>query len=592
MVYEVKGNQSLYAVRDLIAPIANINFFIKLGDSGVNYSDEELAAIIKADNYAKTKQKVKEFAVRCEERLESFKQRLQETEAEFEEAQCRANSNRPGSAPSTLFLDRTDHNAVARHNEKVNEYNNQVDLHRRLVDQMMRSKERYEDALERFKEKKAEAEEQVREKMEELKPALDLDMAAFLGKLQQLVYDCFHNKALIFESFVLLFMSKKAYVFLYDRIESNSERNTASNTFRQLNSELETLVENYSEDLKQGFTEIVTYVYDCFCENEAIFTAMQERFEQLPYDICNTNDDSAHTLTSLVVDTNFQYKEIIDPNDLARVEARIQERREQFENSIAEIDRFNNQIAETFDGIAEVLADSKAKLQLIRQNKEARMGEAFDYSRFTLGVFYEEMQDEYLKQQKPFLEAMQLEIETSLGVNLTKLLKTILETELLSVSAAQAIDTNAGFAFLEYRQKLQKKRQELTSGIETIARHLQEISQVPQENSEAFTKQIFTLLSISVLPMGNLGALFPLDQAITKYTPALESGHPVYAELREKTKTKFQSFAIAHALIAVLIGGGTFAVKDDQKSFLITGAAAYAVSAGVLFFKKKQLNNL
>lgn len=592
MVYDVKGNQSLYAVRDLITPIANINFFIKLGDSGANYSDEELAGIIKADNYGKTKQKIKEFAARCEERLESFRQRVIETEAEFEEAQGRANANRPGSAPGTLFLDRTDHNAVARHNERVNEYNNQVDLHRRLVDQALRSKERYEDALERFKEKKAEVEEQVREKMEELKPALDLDMAAFLGKLQQLVYDCFHNKALIFESFILLFMAKKAYVFLYDRIESNSERNTASNTFRQLNGELETLVENHSDDLKRGFTEIVTYLYECFCENEAIFDTMQKLLEQLPYDICNSNDDSAHSLTSLVIDTNFQYKEIIDPNELARVATRIQERRGQFENKIVEIDTFTNQMSETFDGIAEVLADSKTKLQLIRQNKETRMGEAFDYSRFTLGVFDEEIQDEYLKQQKALLEAMQLEIETSLGINLIDLIETILETELLCVSAVQAIDTNAAFGFLKYRQKLQKKRQEFTTGINTLDRQLEEISRLPEEKSQEFTKQMLTLLGISILPLGNLGALFPVHQAITKFVPALGSTHPVYLELREKTKGKLQGFAIAHALIAVLIGASTFAVKDDQKPFAIGGAAAYGVSAGVLFMKKKQLTNL
>jgi len=592
MVYDVKGNRSLYAVRDLITPIANINFFIKLGDSGVNYSDEELAGIIKADNYAKTKQKIKEFAVRCEERLESFKQRVIETEAEFEEAQHRADVKRPGSAPSELFLDRTDHNAVARHNEKVSEYNNQVDLHRRLVDQTLRSKERYEDALERFKEKKAEVEEQVREKMEELKPALDRDMAAFLGKLQQLVFDCFHNKALIFESFVLLFMAKKAYVFLYDRIESNSDRNTASNTFRQLNGELETLVEKYSDELKQGFTEIVKYLYECFCENEAIFAAMQKQIEQLPYDICNSNDDSAHSLASLVVDTNFQYKDIIDPNDLARVEARIRERQEQFKNNITQSDTFTHQMAEAFDSIAEVLADSKTKLQLIRQNKETRMGEAFDYSRFALGVFYEEVQDEYLKQQKTLLEAMQLEIETSLGINLTMLIKTILETELLSISAAQVIDTNVGFAFLEYRQKLQKKRQEFTGGISTLDNQLQEISRLPQEKSEEFTKQMLTLLGISILPLGNLGALFPVHQAITKFAPALGSGHPVYAELREKTKSKLQGFTIAHALIAIIIGSSTFAVNDDQKPFVIGGGSAYALSAGVLFLKKKQLTNL
>jgi hypothetical protein len=187
---------------------------------------------------------------------------------------------------------------------------------------------------------------------------------------------------------------------------------------------------------------------------------------------------------------------------------------------------------------------------------------------------------------------MQLEIETLLGINLTKLIKTILETELLSISAAQVIDSNVGFAFLEYRQKLQMKRQEFIGGISTLDSQLQDISQQPMEKAEEFTKQIQKFLGISILPMGNLGALFPLHQSITKFSPALGSGHPVYAELREKTKNKLHGFFIAHAVVAVIIGGGALAVKNDQKPFVLGAAGTYGVSAGVLFLKKKQLTGL
>ena len=585
--------QSLYSIRDLIAPIANITFFVELSDSGRNYSDEELANIIKADNYAKTKKKVADFTAREEQKLEDFRQQtVLAKQAELEDAQHTADSNRPGSGPSGLFLDQTDRNAVARHNEKVQEYNNRLKLYERLIDQRDRAKERYEDSVEKYKERESQAEEKIHEKMEELKPALDQDMAAFLGKLQQLVFDCFHNKALIFETFVLLFMAKKAYVFLYDRIESNSDRNSASNTFRQLNGELESLVEKHVDDLKHGFSEIVGYVYDCFKENEEILDAIQKQLEQLPYDVCRDNDSSAHSLASLSVDTNFQYRDIIDPTELARMEGRIQDRREHFVSNIAEIEAFTNNLASTFNAIAEVLADSKDKHQNICQNKEDKLGEAFDYSRFVLGIFDEEVQDEYLKQQKVLLEAMQLEIETSLGTNLPKLLKTILETELLSISAAKTIENDPGFAFLGYRQKIQKKRQEFLDGAKTLDRQLQEIARQPHEKSEEFTKKIQTLLGISVVPIGNLGALFPLHQETTKFLPALSSGHPVYSELRETIKGKLQVFCIAHAVIAVLIGGSAIAVGNDQKPIALGAAGAYGVSAGLLFLKKKQLSDL
>jgi hypothetical protein len=581
MVYNVAtGNQSLYTVRDLINPIANINFFIKLGDSGRNYNDEELANIIKAEKYAKAKQDLTKERERSKERLASQEKRVKDRKNELESLLNEARATKPGG-----YVNREDPDAVAHYLAKS-------EMYEKLCDKAEQAKERYEDALQTLDDKTHEEEEKVRRYEENLKPALDKDMVAFLGKLQYLVFDCFHNKALIFESFVLLLMAKKAHVFLYDLIEDNSDRTAASNTIQQLNSELKILVENNSEDLKQGFTEIVTYMHDCYNENEVIFAAMQGQLEQLPYDVCSANDASAHSLASLLVDTSFQYKDIIDPNELGHVEACIQERRTQFENNVAEIDTFTSHVTETFDGIAEVLADSKAKLQLIRQNKETRLGESFDYSRFALGVFEEEIQNEYLKPQQVLLEEMQLEIETSLGVNLTELIKVIIETELLSVSAEQAINSNVGFAFLEYRQKLQMKRQEFIGGISTLDSQLQDISQQPMEKAGEFTKQMQKFLGISVLPVGNLGALFPLHQSITKFSPALGSGHPVYAELREKTKNKLQGFFIAHAVIAVIIGGSALAVKNDQKPFVLGAAGTYGVSASVLFLKKKQLTEL
>jgi hypothetical protein len=313
------------------------------------------------------------------------------------------------------------------------------------------------------------------------------------------------------------------------------------------------------------------------------------RLEQLPYDICNANTSEAHALSTLVVDTNFQYKDIIDPSELANIEARIQERREQFDKNISEIDTFNSQSTEIFDSISEVLADSKSKLQLIRQNKDSKLGEAFIYSQFSLGIFDEEVQDEYLKQQKNLLESMQLEIETSLGVNLTHLLKAIHETELLSVTAAQAIDSNTSFAFLEYRQKLQMKRQECIDGNSTLALQVQDISRQPLEKSQELNAQLQKLLGISIIPGGHLGALLPIHQAVAKFSTAFRSGHPVYSEAREKTKSKLQGFCIAHAAIAVLVGGSVFAVNNEQKPFILGAASTYGISAGTLFMKKKQL---
>jgi hypothetical protein len=593
MLKQKTTEKPLYKVRDLIAPVADINFFIELNDSGVNYDNDELASIIKANAYEGAKARLAEFSARKKDALNQFKsQNLDIRESELNQTEEDVRRSAPGKPPSSFWVDKDDQDAINRHNKQIDEFNNKLDLNRRCVDKRDKAKERYEDALVKYQEKRDEAEEQIREKAEELDPAMDQDIVAFLGKLQQLVYDCFHNKALLFEAFILLFMAKKAYVFLYDRIGNAKDRNSASAVFRQLNDELDNLIVNYSAQVRSGFSDIVMYVYDCFCENKAVFDSMQENLRGLPYDICDANTSTGYSLVSLAIDTSFQYKDIIDPNELARMEGCIRERHASFQQGTASINGFLANYNNTFDSIAEVLADSRAKSAVIHQNKQDWLGDSFDYSRFALGVFDENIQDAYLKQQRSLLEAMQLEIESAIGMNLTELVRTILETELLTLSAKQAIETNACFEFLEYRQKLQNKLRELAQSVTTIDAQLADIARQPEEKSAEFSKKTKLFLGLSIFPLGNLATMFPLHQTIEKFLPALASNNSTYVQTRHETKSKLQGFLIAHAVIAVLIGGATLAVKEDQKPITLGAAGSYGLSASLLFLKSKKLNDL
>jgi hypothetical protein len=132
----------------------------------------------------------------------------------------------------------------------------------------------------------------------------------------------------------------------------------------------------------------------------------------------------------------------------------------------------------------------------------------------------------------------------SIGVHLTKLIEAIIETELLSKSAVQAINTNIGFVFLEYCQKFQKNWQELMRGICTLDSQLQEISQQSKEKVDEFSRQVQKLLWISTLPIGNIGTPLPLYQAVNQFTPALGSGYRPYMELCKSIKIRLQKFEL------------------------------------------------
>lgn len=574
-----------------MSPIADINFFVALSDSSINYSDQQLSGIIQANNYKRVKDSIDKFKERCLNQLSTAKERVDEKKLDLKAAEDKVSRNEPGNGPSDLFLNRSDQGSINRYNEKVERHNHQVELYRRYIDQRDRARERYDDALDSYKEKEADIQEQILEREEALKPALDSDMVAFLGKLQQLVNDCLHNKSLIFESFILLFMAKVSYVFLYDRIESASDRSNANNIFTNLQRELDLLVKGHQDAIKQGFIDMVEYVNDVFKTNENTFNDMQILLNELPYDVCSENEEPAEAFIALDVDTNFQYQDIIDPSLLAKVSAQIHQRRDAFSSKKKDIDEFVMNLSEVFEKIYSILLQSKDQLHRMHENKDKNLGEAFEHAQFILGVFEESVQDQYLKNQQDIFEEIQLDIETAMGVNLPQLLSIILTTKLLTVSAEEAISNNPNFDFLDMKPKLVDKSKSFHAGIKELDSQLTEIDQQPKKHAEEFRGKAQKLLVASVLPIGNLVALFPIHQELNRFAPALESQNPIYTDLRKSLSSKFNSFFIVHTVVAVLIAGSIFAVHNRQKPLIGLLASTYAASSGYLYTKKKQLLN-
>jgi hypothetical protein len=414
---------------------------------------------------------------------------------------------------------------------------------------------------------------------------------AFLNKLQQLVYDSAHNKGFFFEAFILIFMAKKAYLFLFDRIESSTSKKSASDVFKQLNDELEKMVSENKGEIQQGLSDVMTYLHHSFLENETLLETMQADMERLPYQACESNETKAHSLVSLSVDTAFSYQEIIDPVELAGVEQRVRQRKSDFEHHTKDIADFVAEMATHFDLIAEVQSNCNAGLSEMVRNKRDKLGETFTDAVFVLSVFHEEEQDEYLKKHKQLLEEIQLEIEHSLDVELRKLIKTIVSTEMLTKSTSEILKANPGLNFLLYKDQLSQKRHQFQAGISTLNTMLEEINRLPQEKAEIFAKKMATWLGVSVLPLGNLGAMIPIHTTLKAYEPAIASDNSAYVAMKQAAAKKFQIFLYVHIVLAVISGVVSIPVDSQKKPFLYGLASTYFASAGFIFLKQKQLKS-
>ena len=114
--------KSLQLVRDLITPLGAIDTLINLGSHGSSYSNQEIAKIIRGVNYNKAKERLDKLKAKCQEKLSEEQHRVDSTQAEYNALVSQANSNRPGSAPSSFLVDKKDPDSVNRHNQRVREY--------------------------------------------------------------------------------------------------------------------------------------------------------------------------------------------------------------------------------------------------------------------------------------------------------------------------------------------------------------------------------------------------------------------------------------------------------------------------------------
>ena len=307
------------------------------------------------------------------------------------------NPNTPEAVHPVIWVDKKDPKSIAKYDEKVRRHDAQIALHRRIVDQADHAKERYENALVRYNAKKADLEEQIREKLEELKPALDQDILTILGKMQQLTYDNIRNKSKYFEGFLLSYLAKKAYIFLYDRIYNTIEQRAATEIFNKLDDELDVIMASNDVAVKDGLHQTTRFLFDCHQSNTALQKSIQDKLQQLPYQSCKDNEGEVRQLLALPIETRFEYQHIIDPMELSKVEEKVQACKSKFERNIKIMDTFTSKLDPTFAAIASIKDFADSEFARMQGNKTNVLDPVSKEVFFTLGMFDDENQEQYLK---------------------------------------------------------------------------------------------------------------------------------------------------------------------------------------------------
>jgi hypothetical protein len=585
--------ESMKIVRGQVSSIVDIDFFLNEADLNAKYEDERIARVIKGSVYERTRQRINDFIARCDQTLAGLQDRVNQTESEYSSLVSRARSEEPGSGPSEFWVDNKDPNSVAKYNAKVSRHNAQIDLHRRIVDQANRAKERYEDAVEKFNDKKSDLEEQTREKLEELKPALDQDILTLMGKMQQLAYDNTRNKSKFFEGFLLSYLAKKAYVFLYDHIDNTTQQRAATDIFKKLDDEIDLIMSSNPAAVQDGLLRAGHFLSDCHQTNVALQKNISENLERLPYQLCSETVEEVRQLLSLSSEVRFDYEHIIDPDELAKVENKVRARKDEFGRNIKKIDDFAARFDPTFGEISSIKDFAEAEFAKMRETKTSVFDPVSKDIFFAFGIFDDEEQEQYMKKHKQWLQTVQQEIEKSLSIDLSNLVRTIIETELLTKTTKQMLDSDLALIFFSNKQKISQQKQQFIGGIRNLDSILHKINELPKENSEKFTKKMALLLNLSLIPLGNLGVLFPIYTMIKEYLPAFVSSNESYVALREEHIKKFEIYSYIHAGLALAFVVAAFLIgAETSQIVLLLVGFTYIVSTIAIFLKSSQLKKI
>ncbi|MBZ5494579.1 MAG: hypothetical protein LAO76_26945 [Acidobacteriia bacterium] len=584
--------EAMSLVRRQVSSILNADFFLSQADLDANYEDERIAQVVNGASYERTKRRVSDFISRCEQTLSGLRQRVEQAKAELDGLAAKATATQPGSGPSSFFVDRSNPNSVARYNEKVDKYNAQLELHRRIVDQAGRAKERYEDVTAKLEDKKAELDEQVREKLEELKPALDQDILTLLGKLQQLAYDNLHNKGNLFAGFLLSYVTKRAYVFLYDRIQDTVEQRAATDIFNKLNAEFNTIMTTSGEDVGSGLRQAAEFLLSCYQSNAVLLKNIQDSLQALPYQQCKDAVVEIQRLLSFAINTSFEYGHIIDPSALAKVESEVRARKALFSQQVQAIDRCSARLEPVFSAIAAIQSSVDSELSKMNSYKMTVFDPAGKDVLFALSVLEEENQDRYLKQHKPWLQCMQKEIEQKLGEPLNELVKNVVDTALLTQTAKDKLAADAALCFYSFKSKLAQIKTRLLDGIKSLDSTLQEIDELPRQKSREFARKMSLWLNLSLLPLGNLFGLVAIIGMTKTYLPAFMSSNITYAALRQRYVKKYQVYSYIH--IVLMLGCTVWALLAGTpvRPVLWAVTITYVLSTAGLYAKGRQLKTL
>lgn len=524
-------------VRDKIAPLVNIEFLLFHNETSAILTAEQISPLIKCDNYSRVVDNLNSFIARGMERLKQMESRVKNAESEYESLTNQVRWNDPGNPPSTLFVNFSDPDAVNSYNRKVTNYNDKVHKYHRLQDQRERAVNRYQDLVSDFNSQVRELDREIEMRKRDLTPAMDTDIVELLNQLKQIVTDNIYNHSNAFVGFIMIYLWQRAYHLLVNSIDNTNYRGSVIEISKRVNHELDEFVKRKDEAVKHHAFDALTYFYACAWNNQNILQNIHQQLASLPDSSCRHYVQVFNNTLSQQVQTDFEYKNIIEPEKLLQVMSSVTKRAKLFQQEI--------------DGIDKILKETSVlhnQIDLVKRSidKEAQglvhpltvKDATYLNTLFIVSMFSLDNAKKYMPNRSDWVISVINDLDTIYQHDLIRLINVAMQTSLFTDPIQQAINANPGLEILALTPQIKSKRQVYKSAIGQLKLIYTDMQAQPKRQIKTRDEELKNLLIFAWIPVINIFLVPVVWRKVINFLPALTSPIAMYTHFKVRLKTR------------------------------------------------------
>ncbi|HEY6803617.1 MAG TPA: hypothetical protein VI306_08565 [Pyrinomonadaceae bacterium] len=345
---------------------------------------------------------------------------------------------------------------------------------------------------------------------------------------------------------------------------------------------------------------------DLFQRNTELIVSNRKLNEQIVQTIKSVDipalEREAQILRQLFAEkfeTNFEYRSLIDPAELAEMTSRITwvlSALERHTTKVKTAAANATPVAERADATQASLMTMLGEMQ---RNHSNMVNDILHDTHFACEMLNENVvEDFYARDLRPIVANLRENISTTLGAeNFAAILRPGKDRYFLKAAENSITTANISRVRTELN-KVASYLQGIAEMIEAAQRDLEQIAEVPREQAEAVRSGAGTLYVLSCVPWIGLGFAFALLSKVRKFEAAFRSSNEIYQQLgRDIMAKNFTMRRVTLILGGVLGIGGIllFVVLGASESLavniLVPGSVLglYLCTAAVLGSVTKQI---